>query len=138
MRRFSCPPLEVEVELTEEREHHISRQHPDLLPAHLDEVARALSLPDEVRTDPFDDASIILLRWTATIRAGRFVVVDCLPVKAASVGTAMKNHMTVKYDPVSDTLYIDAREPYEGQESDEIAAGVVARTNPSTGEVENL
>lgn len=50
----------------------------------------------------------------------------------------MKNNMTVKYDPVSDTLYIDACEPYETQESDEIALGVIARTNPETGEVENL
>ncbi len=50
----------------------------------------------------------------------------------------MKNTMTVKYDPVADTLYIDAREPYEAQESDEIALGVIARTNPETGEVENL
>ena len=50
----------------------------------------------------------------------------------------MKPHMTVKYDPISDTLYIDARAPYEAQESDEIALGVVARTNPDTGDVENL
>ncbi|HEY7801183.1 MAG TPA: DUF2283 domain-containing protein [Dehalococcoidia bacterium] len=47
-------------------------------------------------------------------------------------------HMTVKYDRLSDTLYIDACEPYEDQESDEIALGVVARTNPKTGDIENL
>lgn len=50
----------------------------------------------------------------------------------------MKTHITMKYDPVSDTLYIDACEPYAEQESDEIASGVIARTNPKTGEVENL
>jgi hypothetical protein len=50
----------------------------------------------------------------------------------------MKNHMRVKYDPGSDTLYIDVCEPYQEQESDEIALGVIARTNPGTGEVENL
>ncbi len=28
--------------------------------------------------------------------------------------------------------------PYESQESDEIAQGVIARTNPATGDIENL
>lgn len=50
----------------------------------------------------------------------------------------MKRQMTVKYDPPSDTLYIDACPPYEAQESDEIAPGVIARINPQTGEIENL
>ncbi len=50
----------------------------------------------------------------------------------------MNQSMTVKYDSVSDTLYIDACEPYEDQESDEIALGIVARTNPKTGDIENL
>ena len=47
-------------------------------------------------------------------------------------------NMTIKYDQASDTLYIDACPPYEEQESDEIAVGVLARTNPKTGDVENL
>ncbi|MEW6363505.1 MAG: DUF2283 domain-containing protein [Acidobacteriota bacterium] len=46
--------------------------------------------------------------------------------------------MKMKYDPLSDTLYIDTCPPYEGQESDEIARGVVIRTNPSSGEIENI
>ena len=46
--------------------------------------------------------------------------------------------MKLEYDLVSDTLYIDARTPYEEQDSDEIAAGVIARSNPDTGEIENL
>ena len=46
--------------------------------------------------------------------------------------------MQIAFDRVSDTLYIDACEPYEAQESDEIALGVIARTNPKTGEVETL
>ena len=46
--------------------------------------------------------------------------------------------MRLRHDPISDTLYIDACQPYEAQESDEIALGVVARTNPETGDVENL
>ena len=50
----------------------------------------------------------------------------------------MNNQMSVKYDRVSDILYIDACEPYAEQESDQIATGVIARMNPRTGEVENL
>ncbi len=46
--------------------------------------------------------------------------------------------MNLRYYPASDTLDIDARAPYESQGSDEIAQGVVARSNPSTGEIENL
>ena len=46
--------------------------------------------------------------------------------------------MQLKYDPVSDTLYIDTCPPYNEQESDEIALGVIARSNPDTGEIENL
>lgn len=50
----------------------------------------------------------------------------------------MRQPMTVKYDPVGDTLYIDVCPPYKEQESDLIAVGVVARSNPETGEVETL
>jgi uncharacterized protein YuzE len=50
----------------------------------------------------------------------------------------MRQPITVKYDPVSDTLYIDVCPPYKEQESDLIAAGVVARSNPQTGEIETL
>ena len=32
MNRFPCPYLGGEVELTEERERHITERHPDLLP----------------------------------------------------------------------------------------------------------
>ena len=50
----------------------------------------------------------------------------------------MSDTMTVKYDPASDTLYIDACPPYGEQESDEIARGVIARSNPRTGRIENI
>ena len=46
--------------------------------------------------------------------------------------------MRLHYDPASDTLYIDACPPYEEQESDEIARGVVARSNPRTGMIETI
>jgi len=50
----------------------------------------------------------------------------------------MKPNMTVKYDAASDTLYIDACPPYAEQESDEIAPGVVARLNATSGDIENI
>ena len=34
MTKFHCPYLEADVELTAEREVHISERHPDLLPEH--------------------------------------------------------------------------------------------------------
>lgn len=34
MNRFPCTYLNGEVELTEERERHITERHPDLLPEH--------------------------------------------------------------------------------------------------------
>ena len=48
-RRFPCPWLGGEVELTEERERHIQEQHPDFLPAHRDKLAEVLADPDTVR-----------------------------------------------------------------------------------------
>ncbi len=44
----------------------------------------------------------------------------------------------MNYDPGSDTLFVDTCAPYAEQESDEIAPGIVARLNPSTGDVENV
>jgi hypothetical protein len=46
--------------------------------------------------------------------------------------------MTFKYDALGDILYVNFVQPYAEQESDMIGDGVVARTNPATGRVENL
>ena len=50
----------------------------------------------------------------------------------------MTNKMTVNYDVISDTLYVDACPPYDEQTSNEIEPGVVARFNPSNATIENL
>lgn len=50
----------------------------------------------------------------------------------------MDGRLTLSYDVEGDMLYIDVVPPYEGQESDELGDGVVARTNPDTGVVETL
>jgi len=43
MKRFPCPHLAGEVELTAERERHIAQRHPDLLPEHLDRITETLA-----------------------------------------------------------------------------------------------
>ena len=50
----------------------------------------------------------------------------------------MEERLTFQYDREADILYIGKRSPYPEQESEELGEGVVARMNPSTGEIENL
>lgn len=45
---------------------------------------------------------------------------------------------TFRYDPIGDILYVDAVPPYDTQDSDMVDPFVIARTNPDTGDVENL
>jgi hypothetical protein len=42
------------------------------------------------------------------------------------------------YDREADILHVDKCPPYAEQESEEIGDEIIARTNPGTGEVENL
>lgn len=50
----------------------------------------------------------------------------------------MTSKVTVTYDAASDSLHIDACPPYKEPESDQIALGVLARTNPTTDAIENI
>jgi uncharacterized protein YuzE len=50
----------------------------------------------------------------------------------------MEAKLTFKYDREADVLHIDKCLPYADQESAELGDDVVARLNPSTGEIENL
>ena len=50
----------------------------------------------------------------------------------------METKLTFRYDREGDILYIDKRPPYPEQESEELGDEVVAKLNPTTGEVENL
>jgi len=50
----------------------------------------------------------------------------------------MEAKLTFKYDREADILHIDKCPPYGEQESEELGDDVVARLNPSTGEIENL
>lgn len=50
----------------------------------------------------------------------------------------MDAKLTFEYDREGDIFYINKCSPYPEQESEEIEYGIVARLNPSTGEIENL
>ena len=50
----------------------------------------------------------------------------------------MSTALTFRYDRAGDILYIDTCRPYQGQDSEEVDDGVVARINPTTGGIENL
>ncbi|MDY6939085.1 MAG: hypothetical protein SWY16_15630 [Cyanobacteriota bacterium] len=43
---FSCPYLNSTVELTEEREQHITETHPGILPTYQNQIAMTLADPD--------------------------------------------------------------------------------------------
>lgn len=50
----------------------------------------------------------------------------------------METGLIFRYDREADILHIDRCSPYAGQESEELGDDVIARTNPKTGEIENL
>ena len=50
----------------------------------------------------------------------------------------MDAKLTFRYDRVGDILYVETRPPYAEQESEELGDEVVARLNPSTGEIEGF
>ena len=50
----------------------------------------------------------------------------------------METKLSFKYDREGDILHIDKCPPYAAQESEELKDAIIARLNPTTGEVENL
>jgi hypothetical protein len=75
MSRHPCPYLKGEVELTDEREHHIAERHPDLLPEHRDRIADTLAEPDQVRSSAQFGSAKLFSRWYYDVRRGKHVVV---------------------------------------------------------------
>jgi hypothetical protein len=73
--QFPCPYLNQEVELTDEREHHIAENHPDLLPEHRERIAQTLSNPDQVRRSARFGNAKLFSRWYNDLRSGKHVVV---------------------------------------------------------------
>jgi hypothetical protein len=75
MQTFSCPYLKGEVELTEDREAHISRTHPDLLPEYLAQIGQTLADPDQVQRSIRMSTARMFCRWFEDVRQGKHVVV---------------------------------------------------------------
>lgn len=75
MALFLCPYLQREVELTDERERHIAEQHPDILPAHRDELVETLADPDQIRRSARFNNARLFTRWFDNVRDGKQVVV---------------------------------------------------------------
>ena len=50
----------------------------------------------------------------------------------------MQKKLTFRCDKVGDILYGDTCSPYAEQESEEVGDEIIARLNPTSGEVENL
>jgi hypothetical protein len=74
---FACPHLGSDVELTDEREAHIRRHHPEVLTSGRDLIAQTLSDPDLIRRDLRDPATTMLFsRRYDQVRGGRHVIVN--------------------------------------------------------------
>ncbi|MBI4556762.1 MAG: DUF2283 domain-containing protein [Candidatus Hydrogenedentes bacterium] len=50
----------------------------------------------------------------------------------------MEPKLSFKYDREGDILHIDKCAPYPDQECEELGNDVIARLNPTTGEIENV
>ena len=72
---FPCPYLKGEVEMTEERQEHISTRHPDLLPEYADLIAPTLAAPDAVRRSDRLGSARLFSRKFVEIKGGIYVVV---------------------------------------------------------------
>jgi hypothetical protein len=73
--QFQCPYLNSVVELTDEREAHITERHPDLLPEHRERLADVLAVPDQIRRSMRFGNARLFSRWFDNMRGGRYVVV---------------------------------------------------------------
>jgi hypothetical protein len=75
MTSFPCPYLQGEVELSAEREAHITERHPDLLPEHRQKLALTLADPDLVRQSSRFAQARLFSRSFPEIRSGKHLVV---------------------------------------------------------------
>ncbi len=75
MRETHQYALRVSVELTAEREGHIGRHHPDLLPLHRGRMIETLSDPDQVRRSSRVGNARLFTKWFADLRGGKHVAV---------------------------------------------------------------
>ncbi len=75
MRKIPCPYLKADVDLTVERERHITFHHPDLLPEQKPRIFNTLGKPDQVRRSGRMRNTYLFSRWFDDLRGGKHVVV---------------------------------------------------------------
>ena len=75
MGRLACPYLKAEVELSDERERHISERHPDLSPAHEACIAATLADPDQIRHSRRFRGARPFSKWYDEVKGGKHIVV---------------------------------------------------------------
>lgn len=75
MTFFPCPYLNSDIELTNEREHHITLRHPDLLPKYRQCIPDTLMSPDRVIRSSRMGNARLFSRWFDSLRGGKYVVV---------------------------------------------------------------
>jgi hypothetical protein len=73
--RIHCPYLSSDVELSAERENHITVSHPDLLPEFREYLIRTLHDPDQVRLSARFKKARLFTRWFDSVRGGKYIVV---------------------------------------------------------------
>jgi hypothetical protein len=69
------PYLRAEVELSDEREQHIAKRHPDLLPDHRACLAETLVDPDQIRRSNRFGSARLFSKCYAAVKGGKHVVV---------------------------------------------------------------
>jgi hypothetical protein len=84
VKKFECPYLKSEVELTDERELHIAAGHPEFLPEHLDKIQMVLCDPDQIRRSKRFPLARLFTRWFDDVRGGKYVVVIIVSDSAPS------------------------------------------------------
>jgi hypothetical protein len=70
-----CSYLSSDVELSPERERHITENHPDLLPEYREQVLQTLLEPEEVRLSARFKKARLFTRWFDSVRGGKYIVV---------------------------------------------------------------
>jgi hypothetical protein len=75
LARLACPYLKAEVELSDERERHISERHPDLLPEHRTRIATTLADPDQIRRSRRFGSARLFSKWYDEVKGGKHIVV---------------------------------------------------------------
>ncbi len=72
---IKCPYLDSEVEFNDEREKHITDQHPDILPQYRDKIIETVKTPDEVRNSNRFARAKLFSKWYDDVKNGKYVVV---------------------------------------------------------------